>query len=445
MNLKCPNCGGPFVYDVESDMMKCSYCNCKMSIDEFSKKNDKSGLSLKMKETTPETSTNHVSLKMKETTSETSTDYFSLNETEEDRKPEEKTLHNSKELQQENTQQWMEMKIYHCSSCGADLMIGQTQSSTFCSYCGSPSIVYERLSKEAKPAKIIPFKLSQKQALSCVKDRFAAGSYIPKAIKELSPDKIRAIYIPYWLYTSYVRKKTTITAQNDGNHYTYYRDADCTYKYMPADASLKLSNKISQRLEPYYMNELEDFDIAYLSGYYADKHDVPVDTFYSQIKKQCFQYIDSAIFETCPHAASLPTKNGYINNYTESDKEEEYELQDTCSALLPAYFVHIPYNGQKELIIINGQTGKVIGNLPFDNKQIIFKFIKNAAISCTIFCILSILLFSVPGIGAFMIVPAIFALATLISGINSYKKYISGIQQLHSQHMTLYSNRKEME
>lgn len=379
MNIKCPNCGGPLVYNVESGMMKCSYCD---------------GLS-------------------------------------------------SKEEYDSHEKEYMEMNIYHCSSCGADLMVGKTQSSTFCSYCGSPSIVHARVSKEEKPKKIIPFKITEKQALSCIKERFRQGSYIPVKIKELTPEKVRAIYIPYWLYSAYVRKKTTITAQADNDRYIYNRDVSCTYQNLPMDASLKLSNDLSRRLEPYHMKELEDFDVAYLSGYYADKYDVPHDALKEQARKRCRQFMNLEILNSCPHANMIPTKSGNIANYSESNTEEEYELQDVTYALLPAYFVNIQYDKGKELIIVNGQTGKVVGNLPVEKGRFIGMFIKNAAIACTIYSLLSILFLSFPPLLMLFIFPVIITAIFVVSGIKGYNKYKLGMQQLASKHMSAYANRRE--
>lgn len=379
MNIKCPNCGGPLIYDVESGMMKCSYCD---------------GLS-------------------------------------------------SKKEYDSQEKEYMEMNIYHCSSCGADLMVGKTQSSTFCSYCGSPSIVHARVSKEEKPKKIIPFKITENQALSSIKEHFSHGSYIPAKIKELTPEKVRAIYIPYWLYSSYVRKKTTITAQADNDRYIYNRDVSCTYKDVPMDASLKLSNDLSRRLEPYHMKDLEDFDVAYLSGYYADKYDVPQDALKGQVQKRCRRFMNLEILNSCPHANMIPTKSGNIANFSESGTEEEYELQDVTYALLPAYFVNIQYDNRKELIIVNGQTGKVVGNLPVEKGRFIGMFIKNAAIACTIYSLLSILFLSFPPLLMLFIFPVIITAIFVVSGIKGYNKYKLGMQQLASKHMTSYANRRE--
>lgn len=393
--MKCPNCGGPLVYDIESDMMKCSYCDGSSSKE---------------------------SGKMY-------TDYHPQFA------PETPDIAPIKD--------YMEMNIYHCSSCGADLMVGQTQASTFCSYCGSPSIVYERVSKEEKPSKIIPFKLSESQALACIKDRFGYGSYIPPQIRNLTPKEVRAIYIPFWLYTAYIRKNVTLKVNRNDGQMTCFRDVSCTYHNVTMDGSLRLSNDFSKRLEPYYMNELEDFDIAYLSGFYADKYDVPYDALTEQVKKRCKNFLNGEILRSCPGANYALTKSGKIANYTESNAREEYELKDITYALLPAYFVNVEYESGKQLIIVNGQTGKVIGNIPFEKEQFLKMFVKNGLISCTVFSLLSILFLSIPALKLLFLLLVLIVGIYLFSGIKGYRKYKLGLLQLASQHMNSYATRKE--
>lgn len=446
------------MFDVESGNMKCDYCGRICSKDEFSRYNNMDSSASTNEATDPNNPTLTLKLNTCNQTSGEEQQTFRLKDSPVTT-PAVSPVDNSEHLSMKTStfsssmpsgtksapaSEFMDMKIYHCSSCGADLMVGETQASTFCSYCGSPSIVYERVSKEQKPSKIIPFKLSEQQALSCIKDRFGHGSYIPPKIKELTPDKVRAIYIPFWLYNAYIRKSVTITARdNDGDKHIYNRDVSCTYQNICMDGSLRLSNDMAHRLEPYYMNESEDFDVAYLSGFYADKFDVPYDAFEGQVHKRCQQFITSEILRSCPSANRIRTKSGYIANYTKSDDREEYQLQDVTYALFPAYFVNLQYGNSKELIIVNGQTGKVVGNLPFEKDQFVRMFIKNAAISCTIFSLLSILFLTVPALKMLFIFPILITAIFLASGISSYKKYKLGMQQLASQQMTSYVNRRE--
>lgn len=343
-------------------------------------------------------------------------------------------------------EEYMEMNLYHCSSCGADLMVGGTQASTFCSFCGAPSIVFERVSQEVRPKKIIPFKLTEEQALKCIRDRFEDGGYIPKSIRELSVDKVRAIYIPYWLYSSYIRRKMTIhvTTDDDGS-FDYYRDASCKYERVTMDASLKLNNEMSRRLEPFYMNELEDFDVAYLSGFYADTYDVPKDAVASEVQERCAQFLDKHILQTCHHVnynEQMEKLYGF-KNYKKQDVEEEYRVEGVEYALLPAYFVNLKYETGRQLVIVNGQTGKVIGNLPAEKGQIRRRFIKNALISCALNMFVSTLAFC--GGGKLLMLLLILLMADgfgVAGGLITYNRYKRGLQRLSSANMSSYVNKR---
>lgn len=442
MNLKCPKCGGSVIYDVETDQMKCTYCNRLASIDEFSKEEtpsshhtevNTSGFSLKLntKDNEPNTT-----LKLKDTS--TSTPALGLSEKTSflTRRNPEKTASFSAE---DTSVDYMDMHIYHCPSCGADLMVGSTQAATYCSYCGSPSIVYDRLSKEQKPSKIIPFKLSEDQALSCIRDRFGHGSYIPPEIRKLAVNDIHAIYIPFWLYTSFIRRHVILDTHTNDKHYIYKRDVSCTYENVTLDASLKLSNDMSRRLEPYNMNELEDFNVSYLSGYYADKYDVPYTALEGVARSRCQNFLRSEILQSCHYANDIDN----IKNYTTSEDHEEYELLDVKYALLPAYFINIQYGDSSYLILVNGQTGKVVGNLPVEKRKYILRFIKNAVIACTIYSLLSMLFLLHPKLYICFIFPILIDSILMVNGIKNYKKYKLGMQQLASRHMTAYATRKE--
>lgn len=53
----------------------------------------------------------------------------------------------------------------------------------------------------------------------------------------------------------------------------YFQEAIAGYENIPVDASDRLPNEASERLEPFYCRDMVDFKIDYLSGYYADLMD----------------------------------------------------------------------------------------------------------------------------------------------------------------------------
>lgn len=342
-----------------------------------------------------------------------------------------------------SSRRYMEMKIYHCNNCGADLMVGSTQASTVCNYCGSPSIVYDRVSQEEQPDKIIPFKLTQEQALEALRTKFTKGHYIPPSIKKLTVESMHGIYIPYWLFTTYARKKARVKVGHDGHTDICYRDMECTYHNIPLDGSLRLNNEMSHRLQPWDMKELRDFDVSYLSGFYADTYDVPSATFERAVKSRSMEYINSELFQTISSASYMDTDMGRIANFKEYGVEEDYDLRDVTYALLPAYFVNIQYKAGTVLVIVNGQTGKVIVALPTEKDKIAKNYIKNAIICCAVYVAMCIFFFSFPLASFVLFLPALYAIVCVPIGIQKYRKFKDEQLKLMSQNMVAYSRRKE--
>lgn len=71
-------------------------------------------------------------------------------------------------------------------------------------------ILVDRVKDELEPDLIIPFGISQKRAEQLIRDRFCKGWFVPDEIKKFEIDKIRGIYIPYWLASYHVRKSSSM-------------------------------------------------------------------------------------------------------------------------------------------------------------------------------------------------------------------------------------------
>ena len=94
---------------------------------------------------------------------------------------------------------YYDANIYVCNHCGAEVIVHSAESSTFCVYCGNPAIVFSRISRQIRPDGLIPFKITKELAIENVKEQFATAAYVPNELRDLQPDKVRGIYVPYWI------------------------------------------------------------------------------------------------------------------------------------------------------------------------------------------------------------------------------------------------------
>lgn len=350
MIYKCPNCNGALEYNPVSDEMECAHCGGGYTVAEMEASRKKVEYSYDCK-----TGSTDVLMEGSVAKNETAD---SESDTSEDA---------NHFLEGMGT---MECRIYTCTSCGAELVINENEAASFCAYCGQPTVVFSRVSNELKPESIIPFKISQEQAVGLLRERLKKSYFIPKEVKDVKMENIKGIYIPYWLFDVYYydiqywevnpqRAKT-----KDDKPLIYSREAECNLRALTVDASDNLDDETSQRLEPYNLRDRKPFDSAYLSGYYADKYDLGDQELYDFAVARAKEIFDTEIRKTIPERtvemiSSLPKRRVDKAEYT----------------MLPAWFLTFRYQNEPYTMVINGQTGKVVGTLPYDRNKIILLFI----------------------------------------------------------------------
>ena len=111
------------------------------------------------------------------------------------------------------------------------------------------------------------------------------------------------------------------------------------------------------------MQELISFDPSYLSGFYADRFDTTADKAKSNAQYRLDEMIKNKVKKT------LPSKSVLLSRHPKAEFEDEHY------ALLPAWFMTFIYKGNPITVIINGQTGKMVGAFPFSKIKVTFVFL----------------------------------------------------------------------
>ena len=89
------------------------------------------------------------------------------------------------------------MRAYFCKNCGAELMADETAAE--CPYCGSPTILPDRIEDGVKPEKVIPFVATKEQAQNYFKGKKLLPNVFLNSRNRIS--EMRRLYIPYWLFS----------------------------------------------------------------------------------------------------------------------------------------------------------------------------------------------------------------------------------------------------
>ncbi|TLG71224.1 hypothetical protein [Culicoidibacter larvae] len=272
---------------------------------------------------------------------------------------------------------------YHCSQCGAEIIGDENTSATFCLYCQSPTIIPSRLTDKFAPNMLIPFKISKEQAVQTFMNWSASAWFVPNDFRSKSQqEKMSGLYVPFWLFDfkaefAFNGTGTKVKTWRAGNYrytqtdtYQIQRQGNMGFAHMPADGSKKMSNEIMDLLEPYNFTDLQKFEPAYLSGFFAEKYDEDQTVVFPRISERGKKYCNENVSRT-------------ISGYTTMAIERQINIPKATHnyALLPVWILGYKYNDRIYYFTMNGQTGKVIGKLPVSRGKVVRFAILLAVIS----------------------------------------------------------------
>lgn len=325
---KCPCCGGAIVFDSTVQKMKCPFCDTEFEL---------------------ETLENY--------------DSELKNEQEDDMKWETAA-----------GETWQEgetggLSSYTCKSCGGEIACDENTAATSCPFCGNPVVMTGQFSGGLKPDCVIPFKLDKDAARAALKQHYEGKRLLPKIFKEQNHIKeVKGVYVPFWLFDSGAEvnmryKATKVRTWSDGGYdytetsfYVVSRGGNIEFESVPVDGSTKMPDDLMESIEPFDVSQAVDFKTAYLAGYLADKYDVDAEQSASRANERIRKSAENAFEAT-------------VQGYTAVTKEAgSIQLQNgkVKYALFPVWLLSTNWNGQNYLFAMNGQTGKMAGDLPLD-------------------------------------------------------------------------------
>lgn len=322
---KCPCCGGMITFDSTIQKMKCQYCDTEFAV-------------------------------------ETLVDYDSDLKNERSDNMDWDT-YAGEELEAEG------LRSYVCKSCGGEIVGDENTAATSCPFCGNYVVMTEQVSGVLRPDYIIPFKFDKEAAKAALKKHYEGKRLLPKAFKDLNHiDEVKGVYVPFWLFGAEAEadmryKATRLRTWSDSKYnytetsfYSVTRGGSIAFERVPVDASKKMPDDLTESLEPFDFSAAVDFNRAYLAGFFADKYDVDAEQSIQRanerIKKSVKNAFDATVagYATAANeACSIQLKNGSVKY-----------------VLFPVWLLNTSWEGKNYLFAMNGQSGKLVGNLPLD-------------------------------------------------------------------------------
>ena len=265
------------------------------------------------------------------------------------------------------------MKAYSCPSCGAELICDATTAATSCPYCGNNTIVPGQFGGTMKPDYVIPFKLDKKAAVAALKKHYSKKIFLPRAFSSGNHlEEIQGIYVPFWLFDASAEADCRFHATRSHTHcegdyrvtviehFDVRRSGSMEFERVPVDGSKKMPDDYMDSIEPFDYAGLKPFSTAYLPGYLADKYDV---TAQDSMERADRRFRSSAIDQMRRDVYGYETVSQVGDNVRLHRGKVHY-------ALMPVWTLRTRWKDKDYLFMMNGQTGKMVGDLPVSNGKV---------------------------------------------------------------------------
>ena len=337
VSYKCPNCGAPLSFLPGKKTVTCEYCGTEFEVaaieELFRDKQEMAVQAAQAQETKWDT---------ENAGSEWTSD-------------EAKTL-----------------QAFTCSSCGAELVCDENTMATECVYCGNPTMIPKRFDGMLKPDYVIPFKKTKEDAVAALKEFYKGHLLLPSNFTANNRvEAIQPMYVPFWLFDSKISAQADFRAEkirtySSGNEtvtetkvYKCRRAGEMKFEKIPVDGSKKMEDAYMESIEPFNYDELVPFSAAYFTGYLADKYDVDADSSAARADKR----VENSAIEVLQST---------VENYDAVQIENAAVIKDVGEvkyAMVPVWILTTRYNDKPYTFMMNGQTGKVVGSLPYDSTK----------------------------------------------------------------------------
>ena len=209
-----------------------------------------------------------------------------------------------------STGQWQNdelngMRVYSCQSCGSEIVAEETTGATTCPFCNNKVTMKGQFSGDLKPDYIIPFKLDKKAAKENYYKHLKGKKYLPKVFKK-------------------------------ENHVDEIKGVYIPFWLFDVDADAQIT---------YEAEKVH----SHTSG----------DTEYTTRER----------IRVCTERAFRKTVSGYNGGSSVKDSNVQIHNASYWYAMYPVWLLNTTWHGQKFTFAMNGQTGKMVGDLPIDKSK----------------------------------------------------------------------------
>lgn len=267
-----------------------------------------------------------------------------------------------------------------CPNCGAAVTLADDVISDRCVFCTSPLIA--GTSEHDHADLVAPFALDQRAAADRLSSYLQGQWLAPGNVRaSRSPSKLKGVLVPFWAHDASVRSSWdamigvywyrtetyTVTVTRNGKTTTETRTrvvqetewfpTEGTHATSYADhlvsGSKGLPEAEANALEPFDLGSALPYDPALLAGWTAESPTI--------LRSSAASVARSELERTTRAAVKQFLPGNVARNLS---VQSNIEVSDVQLVMLPVWVATYRWSGEVHRLLVNGQTGEVVGKVP---------------------------------------------------------------------------------
>jgi len=314
--LSCPKCGGRMTFNIQRERLSCEYCGYA--------------------ESAPDS-------KIQPEEAEQTLDFY---------------------VPTTRGHRWAAaQQLFKCERCGALSLLPPGQKAVECSYCGANQLVHSPEQEELiEPQLIALMQIDEQQANQIARRWLSKGLFSPDGFfRSNSTLRLHPAYYSCWTFDGVVEARWTCeVAEGSGNSKRWLPTSGVEARFFNdvlVSGVSALPTRELDRLAPFYLEEMKEFKPEYLAGWPAVLYDC-------SLSDASLVGREKVLYKLRPELYSLVEMGREKRNLNISGGN--WSGLTFKHILLPLWTGVYQFQGKEYRLMINGQTGKIMGSKPKD-------------------------------------------------------------------------------
>ena len=226
------------------------------------------------------------------------------------------------------------------------------------------------------PEKLIPFRVSRKEALSACKKYYEDRWLLPAIFRDdTHREELQGGYVPFFLHSGVAEGRFVYDAQDsapqDGpgkitkkiDNYTVTRQGTVRFERIPIIAPGLIPEEFMQRLEPFDFRGLKSIAESKEAAELGDYASLAIPDNREETERRVSELAAEVFRESVSHS------------FVQETEREVKILEDNVECvMLPIYILTTKFGKRNYHFAVNGQTGALYGDLPVHRWKLLSAF-----------------------------------------------------------------------